>query len=125
MFALIQSYSGWSASSRSWVAECAKRLCRNGDWSLTLIRREANVAADALARKAAREDWNLSHLTAIPSLLGSFICSPSSACFFSEQCSCSFCAPSCLFVIKKTIHHLAKLCYLLLVALRHQLACRI
>lgn len=66
VFSLIQSFSGWNASGKGWIAECADILSKNGKWRLCLIFREANVAADGLGRKAAMDGWKWSNPSAIP-----------------------------------------------------------
>lgn len=54
-FSWIRSCGGWTFSPRGWVADCSKVLCHNGGWRLSLVRGEANMVADGLARKADKE----------------------------------------------------------------------
>lgn len=46
-----------------WARSCANSLVDNGNWKLSLVRREKNVLADYLARRAGLDGWiwNCSH----------------------------------------------------------------
>lgn len=64
-FSLIfQGGKSFSPSS-GWVKDCAELLVAHKDWSLSLVRREANNIADMLAKKAASEEWSWSNNVAV------------------------------------------------------------
>lgn len=67
---LIQGFNQWSLSYKEWVADCATMLIKYDKWNLSVIRREANRMADALAKKAAIDGWIWSSIQAIPIFLG-------------------------------------------------------
>ncbi|KAL9664615.1 hypothetical protein QQ045_020020 [Rhodiola kirilowii] len=50
----------------TWFSECLRYLDDNPRWSLFLIRREANSAADQLAKRARRYSWSWNRLDACP-----------------------------------------------------------
>lgn len=66
VFSLIQQYDGWAPLTRGWIGECADLFASHGGWRLTRIRREANGAADWLAKKASQEEWSYLGPDAIP-----------------------------------------------------------
>ncbi|KAL9668150.1 hypothetical protein QQ045_002525 [Rhodiola kirilowii] len=53
----------WNAS---WFLECCRILELKKNWKLFFTRREANMAADALAKHARRFSWSWSKLDALP-----------------------------------------------------------
>ncbi|CAM8885121.1 unnamed protein product [Rhodiola kirilowii] len=66
VFLAIQRRSRVEGCVAGHVTECRHRLGRNQNWFLSLIPREANEAADKLAKKAKREDWRWRNPEAIP-----------------------------------------------------------
>lgn len=69
VFNLIQGHSGWSPYAEPWTAECATLLYRNETWVLSVIRKEANRVADALAKKADIQRCSWSSTDVVPIFL--------------------------------------------------------
>ncbi|KAL9671019.1 hypothetical protein QQ045_008582 [Rhodiola kirilowii] len=53
-------------SKFSWFSKCLREFDDNPNWSLFLIRREANFTADQLAKRARRCSWYWNRLDACP-----------------------------------------------------------
>ncbi|KAL9683446.1 hypothetical protein QQ045_015268 [Rhodiola kirilowii] len=58
-------------SKLSWSFRCSALFSLHSDWELSHIWREANKAADLLAKKACRLNWNWISSDAIPACLSS------------------------------------------------------
>lgn len=54
-FSLIQRFGAKFNPERRWISECANLLQLHHCWNLSLVRREANGAADSLAKKAVSD----------------------------------------------------------------------
>lgn len=53
--------------------ECADLLVKNLGWRKSLVRREANSLADALAKKALMESWKWDCPAAVPLFVSTLI----------------------------------------------------
>ncbi|CAM8882279.1 unnamed protein product [Rhodiola kirilowii] len=77
VYSIISQFKVGSASESALATICQWNLVREEDWSVALVRREANVLADYLANKARREKWSWNSGIALPRLPGSFALSES------------------------------------------------
>lgn len=87
LFHQTPTFSDWSGDDRRWISECPNFLMRNDNWTLLVIRREANRVADGVAKRSAMNDRVWSSVLAIPSFIGNLQFFPSFyARAFSECC---------------------------------------
>lgn len=66
LFRLIQSGSFISNLAVEGARKCSTLLINNRNWRIFLIRRENNIKADYLAKKASSEAWSWNNPNAVP-----------------------------------------------------------
>lgn len=52
IFNFLSRASGNFLRDSSWISECGMKVAENHNWRVSLVRREANILADVMAKKA-------------------------------------------------------------------------